>query len=94
MLLHGGGDNDTAWVHLGEINHIMDKGIAEGRITPMIVVTPDGGRNKENYPLTYYMNDADGQYRWADMFIEEFIPFIEKAFYSQCKPYGYGLVLY
>ncbi len=79
-LLHGGGDDDTAWVHLGDINRIMDKGIAEGKIVPMIVVTPDGRRNPENYPLTYYMNDADGSYRWADMFIQEFIPFFEKEY--------------
>lgn len=79
-LMHGGGDDDTAWVHLGEIAHIMDQGIAEGRITPMIVVTPDGRRKFKTRPRAYFMNDADGNYSWADMFFQEFMPFVEKEF--------------
>lgn len=79
-LLHGGGDDDTVWVHYGEVDHAADKGIAEGVVTPMIIVTPDGRRFPEDTPRTYYMNDADGKYRWADMFMEEFIPFIENEY--------------
>lgn len=110
-LLHGGGspDLDTDWVHKGEINYVMDKGIRDGRITPMIVVMPDGRREPEteapNYFATYYMNDADGKFMWADMFIEEFIPFIEKEYRVRTTPGpkrgigglsmgGYGGLLY
>lgn len=78
-LLHGAGDDDSGWLHLGEIKYIMDKGIAEGRFTPMIVVTPDGRRNPENFPAAFYTNDADGGMLWEDMFLEEFVPYIEKT---------------
>ena len=79
-LLHGGGDRDDGWVQLGEIGRIMDKGIARGKITPMIVAMPDGQRDDTMMPRTYFTNDRDGGFRWADMFTQEFIPFVEKEY--------------
>ena len=40
-LLHGGGGSQTDWVQLGNMQQIVDKGIREGHIAPMIVVMPD-----------------------------------------------------
>lgn len=79
-LLHGGGDHDDGWVQLGEIASIMDKAIASGEVTSMIVAMPDGQRDKTMMPRTYFTNDRDGGFRWADMFIQEFIPYIEKEY--------------
>ena len=79
-LLHGQAGSDSVWMHYGEINRIMDKGIAEGRFTPMIVVMPDGRRNEANAVSTYFMDDADGTFRWEEMFNSEFIPFFEKEY--------------
>lgn len=75
-LLHGYGDNQTGWVQFGEVQSIVDKGIHEGKITPMIIVMPDGEK-------TWYMNDALGKYPFEDFFIKEFIPYIEKTY--RCK---------
>jgi enterochelin esterase family protein len=41
-LQHGGGGNDTDWVVQGRANFILDNLIAGGKISPMIVVMPDG----------------------------------------------------
>jgi len=41
-LLHGAGDNDTAWPDVGRANFILDNLIAAGRAKPMIVVMPAG----------------------------------------------------
>ncbi len=69
-LLHGYTDNETGWIQFGEANRIADKGITEGTIPPMIIVMPDA-------KITFYMNDYKDEFRYEDMFFEEFIPFID-----------------
>ena len=39
-LLHGSGDDQTGWVQFGEVKHIADKAIHEGKATPMIIIMP------------------------------------------------------
>jgi len=41
-LLHGNGEAQNGWVMNGRANIILDNGIAEGRVAPMIVVMPQG----------------------------------------------------
>jgi len=72
-LLHGYSDDETGWVQFGEADMIADKGIAAGDYPPCIIVMPDG-------KVTWYANSFDGKDLWEDMFIKEFIPFIEKEF--------------
>jgi S-formylglutathione hydrolase FrmB len=72
-LLHGFGDDDSAWVHNGEIAETLDRAIAARQITPMIVVMPDGDRG-------WYVNSVDGSARWEDYFFKDFMPFIEERF--------------
>lgn len=72
-LLHGLGDNETAWVEYGRIAQIADRAIAENEIVPMIFVIPQGFRS-------YYVNFYDGSFNYQDMFVQELIPFIEKEY--------------
>lgn len=41
-LLHGSGGDEESWITLGQVAHIMDNLIAEGKAQPMIVVMPNG----------------------------------------------------
>jgi len=41
-LLHGSGDNDSHWMHIGRANVIADNVIADGKAVPMLIVMPDG----------------------------------------------------
>jgi enterochelin esterase-like enzyme len=41
-LIHGAGQNERVWVQSGRANVILDNLIAEKKITPMIVVFPNG----------------------------------------------------
>lgn len=77
-LLHGYSDNETAWVQFGNIDQTADIAIASGEITPMIIVMPDGD-------LDWYINDNTGKIRWMDMFIQEFIPFIDKEYRTRAS---------
>ncbi|GAB3921356.1 alpha/beta hydrolase [Larkinella terrae] len=72
-LLHGGGDDQTAWLQSGNMQNIVDREIREGRIPPMIVVMPDA-------EMTFYLNSAAGKYQFEDFFIKELIPHIEKTY--------------
>jgi enterochelin esterase-like enzyme len=74
-LLHGSGDNHTGWVQFGQVRHIADRVIAEGKAGPMIVVMPDGDTKVKGY-----FNQPDGSFSYEDFFFNELIPHIEKTY--------------
>lgn len=77
-LLHGYSDNETAWLQFGETDRQADKAISSGEIPPMIIVMPDAG-------ITWYMNDYQGKERYEDMFIKEFIPYIDAQYRTRTQ---------
>jgi enterochelin esterase-like enzyme len=74
-LLHGGGDDQTGWVQFGEVLHIADKAIREGKATPMIIVMPDANTTRRGYA-----NNATGTWLYEDFFFKELMPFVEKKY--------------
>lgn len=74
-LLHGAGDDQTGWVQFGEVQHIADKAIRDGKATPMIIVMPDANTGKRGY-----FNDIKGDWKYEDFFFQEFMPFVEKTY--------------
>lgn len=77
-LLHGYSDDETGWIQFGEANRIADERINSGEAAPCIIVMPDG-------KVTWYVNSYDGTDPWEDMFVEEFIPFIENEYRIRSK---------
>ena len=71
-LLHGAGDDQTGWVQFGEVLHIADKAIREGKATPMVIAMPDANSGRRGY-----FNDIKGEWRYEDFFFEEFVPYLE-----------------
>lgn len=74
-LLHGGGDDQTGWVQFGEVQHIADQAINEGKATAMIIIMPDG-----NTGIRGFFNNAAGTWRYEDFFFEELMPYVEKKY--------------
>ncbi|HBL75786.1 MAG: 1,4-beta-xylanase [Bacteroidetes bacterium GWF2_42_66] len=74
-LLHGGGDDQTAWIQYGEVMQITDKAINEGKCTPMVIVMPDANTGQRGY-----FNSVKNDWRYEDFFFEEFMPYIEKTY--------------
>lgn len=72
-LLHGYSDDDTGWLQFGEASQILDEGIANRSLPPMILALPDGG-------VSFYINNHDNSVRYEDFFIQEFIPYIESKY--------------
>lgn len=49
-LLHGMGGDETAWLTLGRAAEILDNLIASKKVTPMIVVMPNGNATRQAAP--------------------------------------------
>ncbi|MCZ0961863.1 alpha/beta hydrolase [Paracoccus benzoatiresistens] len=79
-LLHGGADGQPAdWFRMAGIDILLDRMIRDGQMPPCIAVAPDGRRPASDPRATYFLDDADGSYRWRSMFLQEFIPKVEAA---------------
>jgi len=74
-LLHGSGDDQTGWIQFGEVRHITDEAIRDGKATPMVIIMPDA-----NTGVRGYFNDVTNSWRYEDFFFEELIPHVEKRF--------------
>ncbi|MDN5214754.1 alpha/beta hydrolase-fold protein [Fulvivirgaceae bacterium BMA12] len=74
-LLHGSGDDQTGWIQFGEVLHIADKAIREGKATPMIIVMPDANTGRRGY-----FNDIKGTWLYEDFFFKELIPYVEGTY--------------
>ncbi len=81
-LLHGFKGDETSWIDRSKIHKIIDSLITRGEIPPVIVVMP-GAKN------SYYINDYLHQFPYEDIFINEFIPFIDSTYktlpYPGCR---------
>jgi len=56
-LIHGGGDDDSAWSTIGRAGFIIDNLLAAGKIEPMIVVMPNGSVRRTGF--SYRLAGAD-----------------------------------
>ncbi len=78
-LLHGHGDDHTAWSRLGQIKSTLDRMIAEGSLKPLIAVMPDAGKS-------WYVNDArtngDGYGHVFDAFRSNLLDAVDQRFRS------------
>ena len=75
-LLHGYTDDETTWLKSGRVDESINEGIKNGDMQEMIIVMPDGG-------LNWFVNAPQGNYNYEDMFIQEFIPWIDKNYHTK-----------
>jgi len=70
-LLHGLGDDETAWYEDGFIQYYSDRDAGENG--PMIFVMPEAFN-------TYYVNKYNGNYPMMDVLVTELVPAIDSIF--------------
>jgi enterochelin esterase-like enzyme len=70
-LLHGYGDDETAWYEGGALQYYVDRDIAE--TVPMIYVMPQAFNS-------YYIDRYSGSFPYMEMFVEELVPEIDAKF--------------
>ncbi len=77
-LLHGAGDNDAHWAQLGRANVIADNLLADGKLTPMVIVMPDGHAYRPQ------QSEQGGREKALKMFEDDLlgdvVPLVEKAY--------------
>jgi len=79
-LLHGFGDEETAWATVGRANFIADNLIAQGRIAPLIIVMTNG------HPVPLAKADFTPDYGQANSaamtreLLEEIVPCVEHRY--------------
>lgn len=84
-LLHGAKGTHTAWIGQGPLKQTLDEAVAAQQIPPLAVVMPNSLRDPAipapPQDETFYMNDygRDGTVRYNDMFVQEFMPLVEKG---------------
>jgi S-formylglutathione hydrolase FrmB len=76
-LLHGFGDNHSAWYKGGAIQYYADFYITE--TGPAIYVMPQGFNS-------YYVNKFSGTFPYMDMFVQELVPLIDNQFRTKKDP--------
>lgn len=72
-LLHGWGDNQTAWIKGGKVHTIINDLETKGTIDPYIYVMP-------NALKSYYVNYANGKFDYMDMLVNELVPYVDSLY--------------
>jgi enterochelin esterase-like enzyme len=75
-MLHGLGDDETSWLEYGRIGQISTQLTIDNEIVPMIYVMPQGFS-------CYYSNSYDSVFMYRDMFVKEFVPYIDSMFHTK-----------
>ena len=92
VLMHGFGDDETAWTEVGRAHHIADNLIAEKRIQKCVIAMPFGhpipapfaNRPDDYFPDNSELYDAD--------IIQNLLPFLEENFHLQKSAEGRSIV--
>ncbi|HLV87253.1 MAG TPA: alpha/beta hydrolase family protein [Candidatus Sulfotelmatobacter sp.] len=71
-FLHGLGDNEQTLFNSGGFT-LIDDLRHQHKMGDFLIVAPEGRRS-------FYINSADGKFRYSDFFLQEFIPGIEKKY--------------
>lgn len=82
-FLHGLFENDRSWSERGGQQVVNDL-LSQGQIGEFLVVLPDAGR-------TFYVNSMDGQERYEDFFIQEFISAIDHKYRTAARAATRGI---
>nr|WP_320057947.1 bifunctional endo-1,4-beta-xylanase/feruloyl esterase [uncultured Bacteroides sp.] len=78
-LQHGWGEDETAWSDQGHANLIMDNLIAEGKVTPFIIVMTYGMTNDIKFGG---LNEFTAK-EFETVLLDELIPYIDSNFRTQ-----------
>ena len=78
-LVHGHGDDESAWTQIGFAHHIADNLLAEGKMKPMIIVMPNAHVSRpEDWEKT--ASGAQPRDSFKQELLEEIIPLVERNY--------------
>ena len=77
-MLHGRGGERTEWLSAGLLESV-DRGIAAGKTTPMIVVVPEGQTG-------YWTDHAGSGPRWGEYIVSELTTHVDATYATRRRP--------
>ncbi len=92
VLLHGYGDDETAWTDVGRAHLIADNLIAAGRIEPVIIVMPYGHPEPiqlSERPENYFQRNND---LYEKDITKDLLPYLEERFHVRTDAAGRSIV--
>ena len=90
-LLHGIGGDETEWQRFTKMSFVLDNLLAEGKVTPMIVVMPNGRAQKNDRPGGNIYAAAPAFAAFEQDLLKDVIPAIESHFSVQADREHRGL---
>ena len=92
LLLHGFGDDETAWTEVGRAHLIADNLIASGQVGPVVIAMPWGhpvpvpeGKRPEDY------FDGNNEAYEKDL-MNDVLPFVERSYRAGATPQSRAIV--
>ena len=82
-LLHGIGGDETEWQRFAKPNLLLDNLLAEGKVTPMIVVMPNGRAQKNDRAEGDVFRSAPAFAAFEQDLLKDVIPTIEARYSVQ-----------
>lgn len=79
-LLHGIGGDETEWRRFAHPETLMDNLIADGKVTPMIIVMPNGRAQKDDRPGSNPMATAPAFAKFERDLLDDVIPAIQTRY--------------
>ncbi len=78
---------DEQFFDFSNLAQTLDEKIHKNTSFPLILVVPFSSDK-----IYYYMNSFDGQFMWEEMFVKEFVPYIETHYNVSNKYYERGIM--
>jgi len=82
-LLHGLGDNEQMLIHSGGFN-LIEELWERRQLGEFLIATPAA-------EASFYINAHDGQHRYKDFFLQEFLPLIEQRYRTKAGRTSRGI---
>ena len=83
-LQHGWGEDETAWSNQGHANLIMDNLIAEGKVTPFIIVMTYGMTNEIRFGGLQQFTAEE----FEKVLVDELVPYIDAHFQTKADKWN------
>ncbi|MCM2371620.1 alpha/beta hydrolase-fold protein [Aporhodopirellula aestuarii] len=86
VLCHGFGDDETAWTEVGRAHHILDNLIAAGKISPLVVVMPNGHPippNERTWSEDYNNKNSE---QLVDDVLDDLLPLVTTQYHVSTHP--------
>ena len=83
-LQHGWGEDETAWSNQGHANLIMDNLIAEGKVTPFIIVMTYGMTNEIRFGGLQQFTAEE----FEKVLVDELVPYIDANFLTKADKWN------